>query len=82
MTPSVVEALAKAASEQWAFWGYNIQAMKLFLQYAENWKEWIDLSHEVKWWFTISFGAEPSPYMNPEDTKEQEQEQEDSDDSE
>lgn len=66
-TPKVVNALVSAASETDSDWKYNTQAMKLFLQYAESWKEWINLNHDVKWWFNVSFGVQKSQFINPED---------------
>ncbi len=70
-TPKVVSSLVEAASKKDFDWKYNTQAMKLFLQYAESWKEWIDLNHDVKWWFSVSFWVQTSPFIKPADAQEE-----------
>lgn len=60
-TSKVLANLAKGAQFSWPFWP-NIAAVKLFLQYAEEWSERMELDHDVKGGFSVNFGAAASPF--------------------
>lgn len=62
-TSKVLANLAKGAQFSWPFWP-NIAAVKLFLQYAEEWSEQLKLDHDVKGGFSVNFGAAASPFTS------------------
>jgi len=66
-TPAVMDNLFEAASKKNSFWTVNTPAIKLWLQFIENWQESAKLDLNASGWFTINFGAWKSQFINPTD---------------
>lgn len=69
-TPKVLKNLFAAASEQNVFGGANTAAIKLFLQYAEDFTEKSQTDLNVAGGLTVQFAnVAASPFIQPEDSK-------------
>ena len=69
-TPKVLANLLKAASEVGAFGGANTAAIKLFLQYAEDFTEKNQTDLNVAGGLTVQFAnVGASPFIQPEDSQ-------------
>ena len=66
-TPAVMDNLFEAASKKNAFGSVNVGAVKLWLQFVEEWKEASTLDLNASGWFTINFGAGKSQFIQPTD---------------
>lgn len=66
-TPAVMENLFTAASKANSFGSVNVGAVKLWLQFVEEWKEASTLDLNASGWFTINFGAWKSQFIQPTD---------------
>lgn len=66
-TPAVMDNLFEAASKKNAFGSVNVGAVKLWLQFVEEWKEASTLDLNASGWFTINFGAWKSQFIQPTD---------------
>lgn len=71
-TPAVIENLFNAASTKNAFWNVNTAAVKLWLQFVEEWEEASKVNLNATGWFTVNFWPWKSDFINPEDEQEQE----------
>jgi len=66
-TPAVMDNLFEAASMKNAFGNVNVWAVKLWLQFVEEWQESSKLDLNATGWFTINFGAGKSQFIQPTD---------------
>lgn len=66
-TPAVMDNLFEAASKKNSFWTVNTPAIKLWLQFIENWQESAKLDLNASGWFQINFGAWKSQFIQPTD---------------
>lgn len=70
-TPDVIENLFKAASKTNSFWSVNTAAIKLWLQFVEEWEEASKVNLQASGGFTVNFWFKKSVFIQPEDEKEQ-----------
>lgn len=69
-TPAVLDNLFEAASKKNSFWSINTAAVKLWLQFVEEWEEASKVNLHAEGWFTINFWPWKSDFINPEDEEE------------
>lgn len=69
-TPKVIQNLYEAASDKGVFW-VSTAAIKLFLQYIEEFSEKNSTDLNLSGGVTVQFWVGQSPFINPETTKKQ-----------
>lgn len=69
-TPKVIQNLYEAASDKGIFW-VSTAAIKLFLQYIEEFSEKNSTDLNLSGGVTVQFWVGQSPFINPETTKKQ-----------
>lgn len=73
-TPAVIENLFNAASTKNAFGNINTAAVKLWLQFVEEWEEASKVNLNATWQIVVNFGFWKSQFIQPEDEKEKKSE--------